>query len=244
MGCIGMGQAPAIGRNSLRTVPRNFPGRSGTDEDSVWLCSPETAAAAALTGQITDPRDLPSRLGIDYPALALPPRVRRRRRDAPGGAAGRGRRAPGGAGQGAEHRHAAGLRRASRRPAGAGGDQGGRQHLDRRDPARGRPGAAVPQRHRPAGRVHLQPGRPGLRGAGPRGRDARHRRGRELRPGLLPRARGHRPPLPRAAAGDREVLRPDPLAEPGQLRRAGRSSSPTRPTTTASRRATSYPSTG
>jgi aconitate hydratase len=50
MGCIGMGQAPAIGRNSLRTVPRNFPGRSGTSEDAVWLCSPETAAAAALTG--------------------------------------------------------------------------------------------------------------------------------------------------------------------------------------------------
>jgi len=74
MGCIGMGQAPAIGRNSLRTVPRNFPGRSGTDEDSVWLCSPETAAAAALTGQITDPRDLPSKLGIDYPSLSLPPR--------------------------------------------------------------------------------------------------------------------------------------------------------------------------
>ena len=55
MGCIGMGQAPAIGRNSLRTMPRNFPGRSGTDEDAVWLCSPETAAAAALTGKITDP---------------------------------------------------------------------------------------------------------------------------------------------------------------------------------------------
>jgi aconitate hydratase len=72
MGCIGMGQAPAIGRNSLRTVPRNFPGRSGTDEDSVWLCSPETAAAAALTGEITDPRDLPSRLGIEYPALGSP----------------------------------------------------------------------------------------------------------------------------------------------------------------------------
>jgi predicted aconitate hydratase len=72
MGCIGMGQAPAIGRNSLRTVPRNFPGRSGTDEDSVWLCSPETAAAAALTGEITDPRDLPSRLGIEYPPLTLP----------------------------------------------------------------------------------------------------------------------------------------------------------------------------
>ncbi|MDN3523303.1 aconitate hydratase [Halomonas ramblicola] len=57
-GCIGMGQAPAAGRNSLRTVPRNFPGRSGTLEDSVFLCSPETAAASALTGVITDPRTL------------------------------------------------------------------------------------------------------------------------------------------------------------------------------------------
>jgi aconitate hydratase len=57
-GCIGMGQAPASGRNSLRTVPRNFPGRSGTREDSVFLCSPETAAASSLTGVITDPRSL------------------------------------------------------------------------------------------------------------------------------------------------------------------------------------------
>jgi len=57
-GWIGMGQAPATGRNSLRTVPRNFPGRSGTTEDSVFLCSPETATASALTGVITDPRDL------------------------------------------------------------------------------------------------------------------------------------------------------------------------------------------
>lgn len=72
MGCIGMGQAPAAGRNSLRTMPRNFPGRSGTKEDSVYLCSPETAAAAALTGQITDPRELPKLLGIDYPQLDLP----------------------------------------------------------------------------------------------------------------------------------------------------------------------------
>src|SRR5699024_2091252 len=67
-GCIGMGQAPAVGRNSLRTMPRNFPGRSGTDEDSVWLCSPETAAAAALTGRITDPRDL----DMAYPVPQLP----------------------------------------------------------------------------------------------------------------------------------------------------------------------------
>ncbi|GAA0307892.1 aconitate hydratase [Gracilibacillus halotolerans] len=64
-GCIGMGQAPASGRNSLRTTPRNFPGRSGTREDSVFLCSPETAAASALTGVITDPR----KLEMPYPKL-------------------------------------------------------------------------------------------------------------------------------------------------------------------------------
>ena len=67
-GCIGMGQAPASGKVSLRTVPRNFPGRSGTIDDQVYLCSPETAAASALTGVITDPREL----GIPYPRLKLP----------------------------------------------------------------------------------------------------------------------------------------------------------------------------
>ncbi|ORA16159.1 aconitate hydratase [Mycobacterium asiaticum] len=72
MGCIGMGQAPAVGRNSLRTMPRNFPGRSGTKEDSVWLCSPETAAASALTGVITDPRDWAREVGMEYPKLDLP----------------------------------------------------------------------------------------------------------------------------------------------------------------------------
>ena len=66
-GCIGMGQAPASGRNSLRTVPRNFPDRSGTKEDSVFLCSPETAAASALTGKITDPRDLEDLYDMEYP---------------------------------------------------------------------------------------------------------------------------------------------------------------------------------
>jgi len=67
-GCIGMGQAPATDRISLRTVPRNFPGRSGTREDKVYLCSPETAVASALTGVITDPRTL----GIDYPQFIEP----------------------------------------------------------------------------------------------------------------------------------------------------------------------------
>jgi aconitate hydratase len=54
--CIGIGQAPVKGRPSLRTFNRNFPGRSGTAEDQVYLCSPSTAAASALTGAITDPR--------------------------------------------------------------------------------------------------------------------------------------------------------------------------------------------
>jgi aconitate hydratase len=67
-GCIGMGQAPASGKVSLRTVPRNFPGRSGSQDDQVYLCSPETAAASALTGVITDPREL----GILYPKVKIP----------------------------------------------------------------------------------------------------------------------------------------------------------------------------
>ncbi|TDW28849.1 aconitate hydratase [Cryobacterium psychrophilum] len=72
MGCIGMGQAPANGRNSLRTMPRNFLGRSGTQEDSVYLCSPETAAAAVLTGAITDPRDLEELFDLTYPTVQFP----------------------------------------------------------------------------------------------------------------------------------------------------------------------------
>lgn len=67
-GCIGMGQAPATDQISLRTTPRNFPGRSGTREDKVYLCSPETATASAITGVITDPRDLK----MEYPHYVEP----------------------------------------------------------------------------------------------------------------------------------------------------------------------------
>lgn len=65
--CIGMGQAPPSGGVSLRTFNRNFEGRSGTPDAKVYLVSPETAAAAALTGVVTDPRDLGP-----YPEIALP----------------------------------------------------------------------------------------------------------------------------------------------------------------------------
>lgn len=57
--CIGMGQAPASGSASLRSFNRNFRGRSGTANAEVYLASPEVCAASALSGRITDPRDLP-----------------------------------------------------------------------------------------------------------------------------------------------------------------------------------------
>jgi predicted aconitate hydratase len=56
LGCIGMSQAPATGTASLRTFPRNFPGRSGTKNDQVYLAGPQVAAATALAGHIADPR--------------------------------------------------------------------------------------------------------------------------------------------------------------------------------------------
>jgi aconitate hydratase len=67
--CVGMGQAPPSDAVSVRTFNRNFPGRSGTVNDRVYLCSPATAAATALRGVITDPHDL----GASEPVLAIPP---------------------------------------------------------------------------------------------------------------------------------------------------------------------------
>jgi aconitate hydratase len=68
--CIGMGQAPPSDAISIRTMNRNFPGRSGTPDDQVYLASPYVAAACALRGVITDPRKLDQR----------PPRIRMPRR--------------------------------------------------------------------------------------------------------------------------------------------------------------------
>ncbi|MFN3921507.1 MAG: aconitate hydratase [Caldimicrobium sp.] len=67
LGCIGMGQAPPTNAISLRTFTRNFPGRSGTNPDYVYLVSPETAIASAIKGVITDPRELG-----EYPEITLP----------------------------------------------------------------------------------------------------------------------------------------------------------------------------
>lgn len=65
--CIGMGQAPSSGAVSLRTFNRNFESRSGTKDAKVYLCSPEVALAAALTGEITDPRKLGKKPNIRLP---------------------------------------------------------------------------------------------------------------------------------------------------------------------------------
>jgi aconitate hydratase len=66
--CIGMGQSPATDTVSLRTFNRNFPGRSGTKGDRVYLCSPLVAAASALAGVISDPRDLGEAPRVTLPA--------------------------------------------------------------------------------------------------------------------------------------------------------------------------------
>lgn len=68
--CIGVGQAPSAGVPSVRTFNRNFPGRSGTEGDAVYLCSPSVAAATALRGVITDPRDLGVVPSVDPPAYS------------------------------------------------------------------------------------------------------------------------------------------------------------------------------
>ncbi|MET0386692.1 MAG: aconitate hydratase, partial [Polyangiales bacterium] len=93
--CVGMGQAPPTGAVSVRTFNRNFPGRSGTLNDRVFLCSPATAAATARMGVITDPRELgelpeltkaPSHPAVDdRQIIAPPPREQAVRVQVPGG---------------------------------------------------------------------------------------------------------------------------------------------------------------
>ncbi len=170
LGCIGMGQAPGTGEVSLRTFPRNFPGRSGTEDDQVYLCSPETGAAAALKGVITDPRDLGREM--PYPRIAdpemylvesstiIPPAQER-------AAAAEVVRGP-------NIRPLPDMEPLPDNLGGDGGDQGAGQHLHRHDHARRGAGAAATFQHRghqplrffPAGpgvSRDLPPGRPGGR---------------------------------------------------------------------------------
>jgi aconitate hydratase len=67
--CIGMGQSPKSAGVSLRTFNRSFKGRSGTQDAQVYLCSPAVALAAAITGQISEPKDV---FGDKKPEIVLP----------------------------------------------------------------------------------------------------------------------------------------------------------------------------
>src|ERR671917_894046 len=69
--CVGMGQAPPSNANSLRTMNRNFPGRSGTPDDCVYLCSPAVAAVSLIEGKIADPREYG-----DPPEMLDPPELK------------------------------------------------------------------------------------------------------------------------------------------------------------------------
>lgn len=78
--CIGMGQSPSSGAVTVRTFNRNFEGRSGTADAKVYLASPEIAAATALTGVLTDPRELGEYVEVEIPpefpiddSMVLPP---------------------------------------------------------------------------------------------------------------------------------------------------------------------------
>ncbi|WIV67115.1 aconitate hydratase [Natrialbaceae archaeon AArc-T1-2] len=71
--CIGIGHVPASDSVSLRTFNRNFEGRSGIEDDNVYLCSPEVAAAAAIKGEIIDPRNLTEEEeDLEAPGIELP----------------------------------------------------------------------------------------------------------------------------------------------------------------------------
>ena len=180
-----MGQAPAAGAVSVRTFNRNFPGRSGTVGDRVYLCSPATAAATALHGGIADPRELgglpeltpPSaNPEVDDRQIVLPPES---------GLGGRAR-------EGHEHRPAAGRPAARRRDRRPRAHRRSRRRLDRRHgPRRStRPRDLV--EHPGLCAVHVPPLRPRVPGSrGGVGRRDRRRRA-QLRPGVEPRAGGVR----------------------------------------------------
>ncbi|HAH87669.1 MAG TPA: aconitate hydratase, partial [Armatimonadetes bacterium] len=69
--CIGMGQSPCTDGVSVRTFNRNFEGRSGTRSGKIFLASPEVAAAAMLTGRMTDPRSLGESVNVTLPQKFL-----------------------------------------------------------------------------------------------------------------------------------------------------------------------------
>ena len=221
--CIGIGQAPAAGAVSVRTFNRNFPGRSGTPGDQVYLCSPATAAATALRGEIADPRELGELPELDAapaePGRWTTARSSPRRRDGAGIELEKG-------GNIVPPPDPFPLAQTDRGPD---PDQGARRRLDRRHGARRSARARDLVEHPRLRAVHVPPLRPRLPGAGGGvGRRDRRRRP-QLRPGLVARAGGVRGAPPRRPRGRREELRAHPPDEPdragdrpARVRRRGR----------------------
>ena len=207
-----MGQAPATGRISLRTVPRNFPGRSGTKEDQVYLCSPETAAASALTGVITDPRTLE----MPYPRFEEPDGyILNTEMLIPPAPAGQQR----GAGEGPQHPAAAGLEPLPESSAaGALIKVGDNISTDEIMPAGEK---VLPYRSNiPEISKFVFRGSTPHTTSGPCtiGNRLLRRCRAQLWPGVEPRARRPRPAISRAQGRHRQELRPHPPAKPHQLR--------------------------
>ena len=210
-GCIGMGQAPPTDAASVRTFPRNFPGRSGTKDDRVYLASPETAVAAAIFGELRDPRDLG-----DYPRVSRAPALRGERRRQ---SYRRRRRGGRGGGPGPQHRALSPTDAPARDLARRSVAQSGGQCHHRRHPAGGqpdpaargatcRPSASTPS---PAWTRNFPSGlRAGAEGAVVGGR--------ELRPGVVPGARRPGPPVPGGEGQAGEKLCPHSPGQPDQFR--------------------------
>ena len=156
-GCIGMGQSPPTGPISLRTVPRNFPGRSGTAEDQVSV-QPGNGTASAITGVITDPRTLgmayPRLKGADTPALNTDMLM-----------------VPPASDEAAELEKGPNIKplptwAAARPPRRSGAAERGGQSFDRRNHAGRFESASLPKQHSGNQHVHFQPDRPNLLRAG------------------------------------------------------------------------------
>ena len=155
--CVGMGQAPPSGANSLRTFNRNFPGRSGTADDKVYLCSPAVAAASMLKGEIADPRELP----VPEHAGASRGAPRGRPGAHPRARAGRGGRVDRDPAR-AEHQASARAEGAAGHARAEGADRRAGRHLDRRPLAGRGDRDGVPLERPGDRRVHVPAPRPGV----------------------------------------------------------------------------------
>ena len=232
--CIGIGQAPRTNAVSLRTSNRNFLGRSGTQSANVYLVSPQVAAAAAITGVITDPRDLgsappairlPKKFRVDDAMILQPPADRSKVEIYRG------------AGIGLPPVAEPLKERIAGEVAIKVGDKVTTDHII---PA----GSRMKYRSNVAEVLRVRVRERGRDFRRPRGREQeerrgqRHRRGPELRAGLQPRARGLVPDAPRRPDGRRQVRSSASTGPTSSTSASSPRRSPTRRTTTAFNRAT------